>query len=315
MDFTNFYDETDLNLFPPKPEPEIRPRRMISISLNFVFYILIYLFVFRGDFRLLAAVLMVLFVHESGHLLMMKRFGYSDKRLFFIPFMNLFLSGEDNQITLKQKLFILLMGPLPGIITGFVLLAAGTNSGNSELISLSWIFLVWNLVNLLPLDALDGAQVSAVLLPRYNYRIQFVATIIVTLIAILVLIFAKNYFIIIIPVFLFFRLQTISRMKELRDELENRGIDCNLGYSELNNKQYWILRKELIQMNKIPITEDQINEFTESIYEGLIRQNMKAVLLNLPYDNLKPQSKIVATAFWILLFLLPLAAIVLILSR
>ncbi|MFN6038551.1 MAG: hypothetical protein ACK452_08780, partial [Bacteroidota bacterium] len=120
----------------------------------------------------------------------------------------------------------------------------------------------------------------------------------------------KNYFILIIPVFLFFRLKGLNSMKELRQKLQEKGIDCRLGFEELNNKQYWMLRKGLNEINQLPINEENVNEFTESIYEKLIVQNMKLVLVDLPYDNLSKKKKLIFTLFWVLIFIIPISILI-----
>src|SRR4051812_19503804 len=140
-----FYDNSDAQMFPPKPKQAAKPRGMMTISLNFIFYLLIYFFIFNGDIKFLAALMLVMFIHEFGHFVLMKRYGYSDRRLFFIPFMNMFLNQEEeNPVTLKQKLFILFLGPVPGIIMGFAALYFGTRNENQNLVVLAWIFLTWN---------------------------------------------------------------------------------------------------------------------------------------------------------------------------
>ena len=46
--------------------------------------------------KFLVAVMLVMFIHEFGHFVLMKRYGYNDKRMFFIPFMNMFLGDANN---------------------------------------------------------------------------------------------------------------------------------------------------------------------------------------------------------------------------
>ncbi|MFN5459545.1 MAG: hypothetical protein ACK5AY_06525 [Bacteroidota bacterium] len=309
MDFSNFRNTEDLNLYPPKPTNEEKQGKIINVSLNFVFVILIYLFAFGGNIKLLSAVLMVLFVHESGHLLMMKRFGYKDKKMFLIPFMTHFLNNQSKKINLSQHIFMLMMGPLPGILIGIVLLYFGINNENKEIAGLAWIFLSFNLINLLPLDALDGAHYSHVTFNKYTFLIQIVFTALISIVSFIFIYIFKNYLLVVIPLYLIYKLRVQFKTRQLRSELEHRGIDCTLGFYELNNKQYWLTRKELISLKQIPIEEEEINEFTESLYEKLVMQHIKAILLDLPRDNMSKKLKLISLLIWLCMLLLPIVFI------
>ncbi len=307
MNTEYFYDESDVSMFPPKPKPLEKPKGMITISLNFVFYILLFFLVFNGNIKLLAAVLMVIFIHEFGHFVMMKKYGYSDKKMFFIPFLNLFFTEEDSsQVTIREKLFILFAGPLPGIIIGFAALIYGSKVANEQLVGLAWIFLVWNLINLVPLDMLDGGVISETLYSRKNYFIQLVTTIVVIAVILLFVVLSKSYFTLIIPMFLILKMNGMKKLNEMRNKLEEKGLDLTLNFESLNNKQYWLIRKELLTINKLPGKTDIDDDYSESIYEGLIMQNMRAVLLNVPYNDVGSRGKLLFTFFWIILFVVPL---------
>ncbi|MBC7865226.1 MAG: hypothetical protein IAF38_19785, partial [Bacteroidia bacterium] len=305
MDSAYFNDSSDAQMFPPKPKPEGRKGGMISISLNFIFYMLIYFFFFKSNVKFLVAILLVMFIHEFGHFVVMKRYGYSDKRLFFIPFMNMFLGQDDYQITLKQKLLILFFGPVPGIIMGMAALYFGHTKENSELVVLGCVFLSWNLINLFPLDSLDGGQLSESLFSKQNFMIQFVSTIVICVIITAFVVISRQVIFMIIPVFLGMRMQSLNKMRGLRKKLEAKGIDWKLNYQEMNNKQYWLMRKELLSMSSLPAPVDSGNEFTESIYESMIMQNIKSVLLNPPYNDLGKNGRIGILILWATLFIAP----------
>lgn len=311
MNTDYFYDESDKLMFPAKPKVSGKPRGMMTISLNFVFYLLIYFFVFNGDLKFLAALLMVMFIHEFGHFVMMKRYGYSDKSLFFIPFMNLFFSENDeNQITLKQKLFIIFLGPVPGIVMGLIALYFGERQRNEQMELLAWIFLIWNLINLFPIDSLDGGRVSENLFHRHNFIIQSIASIFVSLVIVFFVLASHQFILLVMPVFLGFRLHSMLKMKTLRKKLEEKGIDCALNYDELNNKQYWLLRKELLLITSKSGFNEATDEFVESVYEGLIMKNIKSVLLDCPYDDLGVKGKLIFSIVWAMLFFVPVLILI-----
>ncbi len=302
-----FYDESDLGNYPPKPEVQNAPKGLVNISLNFVFYILIYLFLFQGDLKLLSAVLMVMFVHEFGHFFWMRKFNYKESRLFFIPFMNLFISSTSNeQITLKEKLFLLFSGPIPGIFFGIIMLYFGNKNSHESLIQLGWIFLVWNLINLIPLDTLDGGALAECLSNVNDYTIKLITTIVTTCLVVVYALLSKSFLTLIIPVFLLMRLRSLKHLHEIRYKLDNKGINWRTSFLLLNNKQYWMLRKEMSDEIEPNIFANSDSSITKEILNTFVNRQIKSVLLNGPYIDISKRGITLTIVFWLLAFIGPL---------
>jgi hypothetical protein len=107
-----------------------------------------------------------LLIHEAGHVLAMKLCGYRDTSILFIPFLGAVATARQKEdATLAQKFWILLAGPLPGLILG-IGLAIATRDGNYPgwLNEAGWLFISLNLLNLLPIYPLDGGQIADLLL-------------------------------------------------------------------------------------------------------------------------------------------------------
>jgi Zn-dependent protease len=113
-----------------------------------------------------ALLLAVLTFHELGHLLAMRAFGYQDTRMFFIPFLGAAVAGRKHDATGSQRAIVLLAGPVPGLVAGFVLAGmleiTGTRSDTLE--TLSGLLLFINAFNLLPFEPLDGGRFMATVL-------------------------------------------------------------------------------------------------------------------------------------------------------
>lgn len=78
----------------------------------------------RGSLDALTAmiILWVLLVHELGHVVMMRIFGYRDFSVFFLPLIGRFAGAKRVRVPSWQEFLVLLMGPLPGLIVGWSLL-------------------------------------------------------------------------------------------------------------------------------------------------------------------------------------------------
>jgi Zn-dependent protease len=102
----------------------------------------------------------VLLLHELGHAAAMRLVGYTDVRIFFIPFVGAAAAGKRQGVARWKQAIVLLAGPLPGIVAGGVLVLLGA----PELHTLALQLLIINGFNLLPLVPLDGGQLAQLVL-------------------------------------------------------------------------------------------------------------------------------------------------------
>ncbi|MFP2930572.1 hypothetical protein ACLESO_36320 [Pyxidicoccus sp. 3LG] len=106
----------------------------------------------------------VLFIHEAGHWVGMRIFGFRDVQMFFIPFFGAAVSGRNVGAVSWHEALVLLLGPLPGVVFGAVLGAGGLATSTPELSQAGLLFLAVNGFNLLPVVPLDGGRLFQVLL-------------------------------------------------------------------------------------------------------------------------------------------------------
>ena len=113
----------------------------------------------RWKASVLAVVGLVLLVHEAGHFVAMRHFGYRNVRLFFIPFFGAATAGVGTTAVGWQRVVVALAGPMPGIILGFAMVWLGRALDNHSCDLAGFFFVFLNAFNLLPLLPLDGGQV------------------------------------------------------------------------------------------------------------------------------------------------------------
>jgi Zn-dependent protease len=104
-------------------------------------------------------ILGVLFFHELGHWVGMKLFKYRAPSIFFIPFLGAVTTGEKEDATPYQKLIILLLGPLPGIIIGTIIMITSAFNNDSFYHMIGLYSVILNYINLLPVAPLDGGKI------------------------------------------------------------------------------------------------------------------------------------------------------------
>ncbi|HEX8323424.1 MAG TPA: site-2 protease family protein [Tepidisphaeraceae bacterium] len=118
----------------------------------------------RGDaeqgWEYVGIIVGVLLVHELGHYLAMKLFGYRNLRMFFIPGFGAAVSGRHYNAPAWKKIVVSLMGPIPGVLIGTGLVVASYLHGNDLCYRIGIMALILNGFNLLPVLPLDGGWVA-----------------------------------------------------------------------------------------------------------------------------------------------------------
>jgi Zn-dependent protease len=110
------------------------------------------------DWRTAVLLVAVLLVHESGHALAMRLFGWSDMHMFFVPLMGAVVTGRrPRSVPAWKEAVVLLAGPLPGLLAGLAVLAAPVAVA-PLLRSAAIMAVIVNAFNLLPLMPLDGGR-------------------------------------------------------------------------------------------------------------------------------------------------------------
>ena len=136
--------------------------------------------------EMLAILVGVLFVHEIGHWVAMRVFGYRNLKMFFIPFFGAAVSGRHYNVPGWKKAVVSFAGPLPGIVLGAAIGFAGTALHQPLLITIGATAVVLNGFNLLPVLPLDGGWIlQAILLSRHHliellFRIGAIVALVVT---------------------------------------------------------------------------------------------------------------------------------------
>lgn len=118
--------------------------------------------------------LILLFVigfHEAGHWLAMHLLGFRNLQILMLPLVGGVTLGQESEHRASHRILVSLMGPLPGILLGFILLALfGLDSG--WLFELSLTLLLVNYFNLLPVLPLDGGQIVKSLIPARGFGLM-----------------------------------------------------------------------------------------------------------------------------------------------
>lgn len=119
-------------------------------------------------------ILGVILFHEAGHWLAMRLLGYRNLQILMLPLVGGVTLGQESEERAAHRVLVSLMGPLPGIILGSVILGL-YGFGSGWITTLGVMLLVVNYLNLLPILPLDGGQILKTLIPvrRFGLLILF----------------------------------------------------------------------------------------------------------------------------------------------
>lgn len=272
--------------YPPKPVVMERSQNALMRSLiSLLIYAGLFYIIFDQNLAYIAAILLVIIIHELGHFSFMKLFGYSNVKIFIVPLLGAFTSGKKQQVSQWQLSLIILGGPVPGILIGSALFLYNKDLQNETLDMLSKSFLIINLLNCLPFHPLDGGRLVETLFFKENYVIRLVFAI-MSIIALLVLcILLQNVFLVIIPVLIGLEIFNESKHQKIREYLQQEKINYHVDYKDLPDKNYWLIRDCLLlsfpkKYNGLPA-----GSYQYSPVEPLLVQHVNAVLqVNLKLD-------------------------------
>jgi len=107
----------------------------------------------------------LLFLHEIGHVIQLRREGIKASAPMFIPFLGAVISAKSMGKDAAAEARVGLAGPVLGSIASLVPLAVWLATGSDFWRALAYIGFLLNLFNLLPVVPLDGGRAMAALSP------------------------------------------------------------------------------------------------------------------------------------------------------
>jgi Zn-dependent protease len=115
-----------------------------------------------------AALIVMLFVHEMGHVVEIRRQGMRATAPVFIPFLGAAIFQRQHPTTALKQAQIGIAGPIAGTIGATVAFVLFTATHDPIFLLAAWLGFFLNLINLLPVWQLDGAWIMAPVSPWFQ---------------------------------------------------------------------------------------------------------------------------------------------------
>lgn len=236
---------------PALPEKENKGSMQTTI-LSMVLFVLLFYFFIIPDMLLIALLVLVLFVHEMGHFLMMKRYKYENLSMVFIPFLGAMVQGKKSEkYSQKERANVILAGPVPGIIIGLGLLFLGLHFEQVYVIYTGTLFAIINVLNLIPLDPLDGGQLLYLMFfDKKDYlRLYFLLG--SSLLIIGIGLYFDNYIVMAFGFLLGFRVRAYQKILGIHRELREQGIDYVRSYDSLSSREFNAIKRVILEQSAL----------------------------------------------------------------
>ncbi|WP_123776044.1 site-2 protease family protein [Brumimicrobium aurantiacum] len=227
------------------------------------------------DYYLITLLIAVLLFHELGHFLVMKLFKYEELNMLFIPFMGAMVSGRKKIYSQIESSLMVLAGPLPGIILGAFLLIYG-GLDNSLSIQLGVILILLNVMNLIPIDPLDGGQLMRILFFNNYEFAQLIFTVLSSLAIAGVGLYFNSWLVIIFGLLLGFRVKNKHKLYLIRKEMKEDDIEYESNYEDISNKTYSKIKQIIIDHTPVLNDIEEYNE--EERYNQIVAKQVDGVL-------------------------------------
>ena len=290
--------------YEPKPVLEkVKVRSNWGMTLfSVLLFALSFLYIFSDELDFVFYLVLVLFLHESGHYLMMKQFNYEDLRMLFIPLMGAFVQGSKKHYSQKESFLVIAAGPFPGVVFGLTLLFLAQHYQQTWLLELSFLFLFLNVINLLPIDPLDGGQLFKLFVRQKRDLFLLIFALLSSLLMISVGYLIDSWILLAFGFLMSFKVRSFQRNYQLRQILDRQGLDYELNYEDLTDQEYHRLKAVVLDENpKLRTMQELHGEAAQEV----IASHVNAVLSVPIRRDASLTFRIVLIALWLLLISLP----------
>ena len=125
--------------------------------------LMIWIYTAMWGWKFAVGFVLLLFVHECGHLIVAKKFGLKVGAPVFIPFMGAFIALKEAPRNAWMEACVGIGGPMLGTLGALACNSLGEIFDAPVFIALAWFGYFLNLFNLTPVGMLDGGRIVTAL--------------------------------------------------------------------------------------------------------------------------------------------------------
>jgi Zn-dependent protease len=295
----------DLDFYPQKPElVEHKPKTGLSITIfSLVLFVMIFLLIAGDQFIFIFNLVIVLVIHEMGHFVAMKLFKYKNVRMLFVPLMGAFVQGSKTRYSQRESLLVTVAGPFPGVILGTASIWYAAQIQNEWLMGLGLMFLLLNIINLLPLDPLDGGQMFKMFMKKKYELFLMIFALISSLLLIVAGFLLQEYIVMMFGFFMGFRVRALQKRYQVHKDLQDEDVNYSTTYKLLSNRDYVKIKNVLLQHT--PALQKFIDQVSSDESDPVMASQVNNVLIAPLKKDASWLLKSFVVLFWLASFAIP----------
>lgn len=199
--------------------------KFLTTGLSMMVMIVVYTFMYGWKYAV--GIVLLLFIHEMGHLTASRRLGIDTSMPMFIPFVGALIQMRQEPKDAKTEAIVGIAGPVFGVIGAFICLFVGELFHSGIFLALAYFGFLLTVFNLIPAHPLDGGRVVTAI----SVKLWFVG--------IPVMLFFSIYFF--NPIGILISILAIKKAWEVWKDRENPYYDTDQGFRLKMGCSYFFL--------------------------------------------------------------------------
>lgn len=289
---------------PALPEKGDNNSFMKTFLSVILFAVLFYYFI-SSNILLIGLIVLVLFVHEIGHYLMMKRYKYENMSMIFVPFLGAMVQGKKSTAYSQlERANVILAGPVPGIIIGVALFLGGVYYQEIYLIYAGSLFALINILNLIPMDPLDGGQLLYLLFFDRKDILRLYFLLVSSLCIIFIGIYFNNYIVMAFGFLLGIRVRAFQKMLNIHKELKAQGINYVRTYESLTSSEFESIKRVVLENSALAKKMVDSDFVATPEFDEVMASEVNSVLELPVVEDMSLTKKILYASTWMACFII-----------
>ncbi|MBC8016535.1 MAG: site-2 protease family protein [Sporomusaceae bacterium] len=131
--------------------------KFLTTGLSMMLMVVVYTYMYGWKYAI--GLVLLLFIHEMGHLTASRRLGIDTSLPMFIPFVGAIIQMKQAPKDAKTESIVGIAGPLYGVLGAFACLFIGNLFNSPLFLALAYFGFLLTVFNLIPAHPLDGGRI------------------------------------------------------------------------------------------------------------------------------------------------------------
>lgn len=131
--------------------------KFLSTGLSMLLMVVVYTMMYGWKYAI--GIVLLLFIHEMGHLIASRKLGIDTSMPMFIPFVGAIIQMRQAPKDARTEAMVGIAGPLFGVLGAFICLFLGKLFHSGLFLSLAYFGFLLTVFNLIPAHPLDGGRI------------------------------------------------------------------------------------------------------------------------------------------------------------